>query len=106
MARCTYRGISWEYWQSWMPADLVLECFPGQFRNWFYALLSMSTMMEGIPPFKTLLGHALVRDEKGQEMHKSTGNAIWFDEAVEKMGADVMRWIYCGHNPTNNLNFG
>jgi len=95
-----------EYWQKWIPADLVLECFPGQFRNWFYALLAMSTMMEGIPPFKTLLGHALVRDEQGQEMHKSTGNAIWFDEAVEKMGADVMRWIYCGQNPTNNLNFG
>jgi len=95
-----------EYWKKWMPADLVLECFPGQFRNWFYALLSMSTMMEGIPPFKTLLGHALVRDEEGKEMHKSAGNAIWFDEAVEKMGADIMRWIYCGHNPTNNLNFG
>ncbi|MBN2212117.1 MAG: isoleucine--tRNA ligase [Sedimentisphaerales bacterium] len=95
-----------DYWRQWIPADLVLECFPGQFRNWFYALLSMSTMMEGIPPFKTLLGHALVRDEHGKEMHKSTGNAIWFDEAVEKMGADVMRWIYCGHNPTNNLNFG
>ena len=95
-----------EYWQKWMPADLVLECFPGQFRNWFYALLAMSTMMENIPPFKTLLGHALVRDEHGKEMHKSSGNAIWFDEAVEKMGADVMRWIYCGHNPVNNLNFG
>ena len=95
-----------EYWENWIPADLVLECFPGQFRNWFYALLSMSTMMEGIAPFKTLLGHALVRDEQGKEMHKSAGNAIWFDEAVEKMGADVMRWIYCGHNPTNNLNFG
>ncbi len=95
-----------EYWQSWIPADLVLECFPGQFRNWFYALLAMSTMMEGIAPFKTLLGHALVRDEQGQEMHKSTGNAIWFDEAVEKMGADVMRWIYCRQNPVNNLNFG
>jgi len=94
------------YWKKWIPADLVLECFPGQFRNWFYALLSMSTMMEGIAPFKTLLGHALVRDEVGKEMHKSAGNAIWFDEAVEKMGADVMRWIYCGHNPTNNLNFG
>ena len=95
-----------EYWQKWMPADLVLECFPGQFRNWFYALLAMSTMMENTPPFKTLLGHALVRDEDGQEMHKSTGNAIWFDDAAEKMGADVMRWIYCGQNPTNNLNFG
>jgi len=95
-----------EYWKKWIPADLVLECFPGQFRNWFYALLSMSTMMEGITPFKTLLGHALVRDEQGKEMHKSAGNAIWFDEAVEKIGADVMRWIFCGHNPTNNLNFG
>jgi isoleucyl-tRNA synthetase len=95
-----------EYWRKWIPADLVLECFPGQFRNWFYALLSMSTMMEGIAPFGTLLGHALVRDEQGREMHKSAGNAIWFDDAVERMGADVMRWIFCGHNPTNNLNFG
>jgi len=95
-----------EYWQKWMPADLVLECFPGQFRNWFYALLSMSTMMENTIPFKTLLGHALVKDEHGKEMHKSHGNTIWFDEAVEKMGADVMRWLYCGQNPTQNLNFG
>jgi len=62
--------------------------------------------MENKAPFKTLLGHALVRDEHGDEMHKSTGNAIWFDDAAEKMGVDVMRWIYCGQNPTNNLNFG
>ena len=95
-----------EYWKQWMPADLVLECFPGQFRNWFYALLSMSTMMENMPPFKTLLGHALVRDEKGEEMHKSKGNAIWFDDAAEKMGVDAMRWLYCRQNPVNNLNFG
>ena len=94
------------YWEKWTPADLVLECFPGQFRNWFYALLAMSTMMENKPPFRTLLGHALVRDEKGEEMHKSTGNAIWFDEAAEKMGVDAMRWLYCRQNPTNNLNFG
>jgi len=94
------------YWQKWIPADLVLECFPGQFRNWFYSLLAMSTMMEGRAPFRTLLGHALVRDEQGKEMHKSAGNTIWFDEAVEKMGADLMRWIYCAQNPTNNLNFG
>jgi isoleucyl-tRNA synthetase len=99
-------GSDKEYWKKWIPADLVLECFPGQFRNWFYALLSMSTMMENIPPFKTLLGHALVRDEQGQEMHKSTGNAIWFDEAAEKMGVDSMRWLYCRQNPVNNLNFG
>ncbi len=102
----THYNSDRDYWAKWIPADLVLECFPGQFRNWFYALLAMSTMMENIPPFKTLLGHALVRDEKGREMHKSWGNAIWFDEAVEKMGADIMRWAYCAQNPTNNLNFG
>ena len=95
-----------EYWEKWIPADLVLECFPGQFRNWFYALLAMSAMMEHVPPFKTLLGHALVRDERGNEMHKSQGNAIWFDDAAEQMGVDVMRWIFCGHTPTSNLNFG
>jgi len=95
-----------DYWRQWIPADFVTECFPGQFRNWFYALLAMSTMMENIPPFRTLLGHALVRDEHGREMHKSLGNAIWFDEAAERMGCDVMRWIFCRQNPVNNLNFG
>lgn len=99
-------GSDRAYWEKWFPAKLVLECFPGQFRNWFYALLAMSTMMENRAPFETLLGHALVRDELGEEMHKSKGNAIWFDEAVEKMGADVMRWIYCSQDPVKNLNFG
>ena len=94
------------YWEKWFPADFVTECFPGQFRNWFYALLAMSAMMEGRAPFKILLGHALVRDEKGEEMHKSKGNAIPFEEAAEKMGADVMRWMFCRHSPPNNINFG
>ena len=93
-------------WARWMPADLVLECFPGQFRNWFYALLAMSTMMEGRAPFRTLVGHGLVKDENGEEMHKSKGNAVWFDEAAEAMGVDVMRWLFCRQPPCSNLNFG
>ncbi len=95
-----------KYWEKWFPADFVTECFPGQFRNWFYALLAMSTALENRPPFKTLLGHALVRDENGKEMHKSLGNAIEFNAAAEKLGADVMRWLYAGQNPVINLNFG
>ncbi len=71
------------YWEQWFPADFITECFPGQFRNWFYALLAMSTMMERRHPFKALLGHGLVRDQKGEEMHKSKGNAIPFDGAVD-----------------------
>jgi isoleucyl-tRNA synthetase len=71
------------YWEQWFPADFITESFPGQFRNWFYAILAMSTMMEHRSPFKVLLGHGLVRDQKGEEMHKSKGNAIPFDGAVD-----------------------
>lgn len=94
------------YWEKWFPADFITECFPGQFRNWFYAILAMSTVMENREPFKTILGHALVRDENGEEMHKSAGNAIWFEEAAEKMGVDVMRWLFAQSNPFTNMNFG
>lgn len=94
------------YWQDWYPAEFITECFPGQFRNWFYAILTMSTALEGRSPFETLLGHALVKDERGEDMHKSKGNAIWFDEAAERLGADLMRWIFCCQNPIQNLNFG
>jgi isoleucyl-tRNA synthetase len=95
-----------KYWKKWFPADFITECFPGQFKNWFYSLIAMSAALEDTNPFKVLLGHASVRDEKGEEMHKSKGNAIWFDEAAEKMGTDVMRWMYCSQNPINNLLFG
>jgi isoleucyl-tRNA synthetase len=95
-----------KYWEKWFPADFVTESFPGQFRNWFYALLAMSALMERRAPFKVLLGHGMVRDEKGEEMHKSKGNAIPFEEAAEKMGADVMRWMFSRNNPANNINFG
>ena len=95
-----------EYWSEWFPGDFVTECFPGQFRNWFYSLLAMSAELEGKAPFKTILGHALVKDETGRDMHKSWGNAIWFDDAAEKMGVDVMRWMYSLQNIEQNLLFG
>ena len=94
------------YWREWFPADFITESFPGQFRNWFYALLAMSTVLADEPMTRTLFGYALVRDEHGEEMHKSKGNAIPFEEAAEKIGADVMRWMFCAANPAVNLNFG
>ena len=66
-------------WEEWFPADFITESFPGQFRNWFYAILAMSTMMENRPPFRVLLGHALVRDQTGDTMSKSKGNSIEFN---------------------------
>jgi isoleucyl-tRNA synthetase len=101
-------------WQKWYPADLVTECFPGQFRNWFYSMLSLSTMMrydesdsaEEKKPFRTLLGHRLVQNEQGKPMHKSDGTAIWFEEAAEQLGVDTMRWMYLSQNPAQDLRFG
>lgn len=95
-----------EYWKQWFPVDFVCESFPGQFRNWFYSLIVMSTVLENKEPMRTIFGYALMRDEHGEEMHKSKDNVIWFDQAVEKWGADVLRWIYSTQNPYYNLRFG
>ncbi|MCB8960359.1 MAG: class I tRNA ligase family protein [Ardenticatenales bacterium] len=94
------------YWEQWFPADWVSESFPGQFRNWFYSLLAQSAAFTGRKPFKNLFSYGLLLAEDGREMHKSWGNAIWFDDAAEVMGADTMRWLYAAANPEKNLRFG
>ena len=68
-------------------------------------MLAMSAMLADRAPFKSLLGHALVRDARGEEMHKSKGNAIAFDEAAEALGAEVMRYLYVEQKTAQNLNF-
>jgi isoleucyl-tRNA synthetase len=94
-----------DYWREWFPAEFITESFPGQFRNWFYSMLVMSAALENTEPFKTVLGFATLLDEKGEEMHKSKGNSIAFDEAAELVGADTMRWLYTNHPPEQNLRF-
>ena len=95
-----------DYWKKWFPADWISESFPGQYRNWFYSLLVMSTVLADSEPCKNIFSYALMRDENGEEMHKSKGNAIWFEDAAEKMGVDAMRWQFARQNPASNLNFG
>ena len=95
-----------EYWKRWFPADFITESFPGQFRNWFYSLLAMSTVMEASEPTKTVFGYGLVFGADGRAMHKSWGNSIEFDEAADRMGADVMRWLFAGSRPEENVLFG
>ncbi len=95
-----------EYWNEWYPADLITESFPGQFRNWFYALIAESTALTGEAPFRSVFTYALMFDEKGDEMHKSKGNAIWFDDAADDIGVDTMRWLFATVNPSANLRFG
>ncbi|HDI02663.1 MAG TPA: isoleucine--tRNA ligase, partial [Candidatus Aenigmarchaeota archaeon] len=94
-----------EYWKEWFPAEFISE-MREQVRLWFYSLLFMSVTLEDKAPYENVLMFEKVYDEKGREMHKSGKNVIWFDEAVEKMGADVMRWMYIKTNLTQNVLFG
>lgn len=95
-----------ENWKQWFPAELISENLPGQYRGWFNALFWASVTLTGKAPFKSLYGYETLKDEKGNEMHKSKGNAIWFDDAVERTGADPIRLLYCLQDPSQELKFG
>jgi isoleucyl-tRNA synthetase len=96
---------SHEDWERWFPADWVSE-MREQIRLWFYSQLFMSVTLVGRAPYTRVLGYEKLNDETGRPMHKSWGNAIWFDDAVERMGADVMRWLYAAQPPAQNMSFG
>jgi isoleucyl-tRNA synthetase len=95
-----------KYFEEWFPADFITESFPGQFKNWFYSMIAMSTVLENTNPFKNVLGFATMLGEDGRAMHKSWGNYIEFNEGADKIGVDVMRWMFARQNPTDNMLFG
>jgi isoleucyl-tRNA synthetase len=92
-------------WARWFPADFVVEAV-GQLRGWFYALLFMSTALEGTSPYRTVLAHERVLAADGREMHKSWGNAVWLDDALERLGPDVVRHVFAAQPITEPLRFG
>src|SRR6478609_7255286 len=69
-------------------------------------MLAMSTVLRREPPFKTIFGYATLFGDDGRPMHKSWGNSIEFNEAAERMGVDVMRWMYAKQRPEDNILFG
>ncbi|MCX6726627.1 MAG: isoleucine--tRNA ligase [Candidatus Shapirobacteria bacterium] len=93
------------YWQKWFPADLVLEMIE-QVRLWFYSMLFFSVALENTIPYKNVVAHGEVRDENGDPIHKTKKNGIPYDDAVTKMGADAMRWLYSLQKSHANVNFG
>src|SRR6478672_7497897 len=93
------------YWEEWFPADWVSEG-RAQIRLWFYSQCFMAIALVGRQPYQSVLTYENLLDETGREMHKSWGNSIELNEALERMGADVMRWLYCEQNPSQELRFG
>ena len=68
---------------------------------WVVRMMMMSTFaMDGVPPFKTIMLHGLVRDQFGKKMSKSRGNVIDPLEFMDKYGADALRFTLArGANP-------
>jgi isoleucyl-tRNA synthetase len=93
------------YWEQWFPAHWVSE-MREQIRLWFYSLMFMSVALTGKAPYRQVLTYEKLLDVEGREMHGSWGNLIEAEEAFERMGADVMRWLYCQQPPTQNIRFG
>ena len=93
------------YWEEWFPADWVSE-MREQIRLWFYSLSFMSVTLTGRAAYQRVLTYEKLLDETGREMHRSWGNSIEVDEALDRMGADVMRWQFCEAPPHQNIKFG
>ncbi len=75
------------------PADLYLEG-SDQHRGWFQSSLLLGMMRDGQPPYKTVVTHGFIRDDRDRKMSKSLGNVIDPNDVVKKMGADVLRlWV-------------
>ncbi len=75
------------------PCDLYLEG-SDQHRGWFQSSLVLSVALTGAAPYKGVLTHGFVLDEKGHAMHKSAGNVVAPQEVIGKLGADVLRlWV-------------
>lgn len=75
------------------PADLYLEG-SDQHRGWFNSSLMTSIALNGTAPYRTVVTHGFVVDEKGEKMSKSKGNVVDPIASAEKYGADVLRlWV-------------
>ena len=82
-----------ELFEKQFPADFISEAVD-QTRGWFYSLLAISTLILNKAPYKNVIVLGHVQDENGQKMSKSKGNAVDPFDALEKYGADAIRWYF------------
>ena len=82
-----------ELFEKQFPADFISEAVD-QTRGWFYSLLAESTILFNQAPYKNVIVLGHVQDENGQKMSKSKGHAVDPFDALEKYGADAIRWYF------------
>ncbi len=75
------------------PVDLYLEG-ADQFRGWFNSSLTVSVSLYGKAPYKNVVTHGWVLDEKGEKMSKSKGTGVDPNKMANIYGADILRlWV-------------
>ena len=94
-----------KFFEENFPSDYVCEMIE-QIKLWFYSLLIMSVVLTGKAPYKKIVTYQYVKDEHGGEFHKSGGNSLEADHVADKVGADVVRYLYSSSPPTNDMRFG
>ena len=82
-----------ELFEQQFPANFISEAVD-QTRGWFYSLLAESTLLFNKAPYKSVIVLGHVQDENGQKMSKSKGNAVDPFDALNKYGADAIRWYF------------
>ncbi len=75
------------------PASLYIEG-SDQHRGWFQSSLLLSSAINQISPYKTLITHGFTVDEKGEKMSKSKGNVVAPDKVIKQYGSEILRlWV-------------
>ena len=82
-----------ELFEQQFPAAFISEAVD-QTRGWFHSLMAESTLLFDRSPYENVIVLGLVQDKNGQKMSKSKGNAVDPFEALEKFGADAIRWYF------------
>lgn len=83
-----------ELFEKLFPVDMVDES-QDQVRGWFYSLMFCGISAFGKSPYKSVALNGWILDEKGEKMSKSLGNVVGANDALDKLGADILRLYYC-----------
>lgn len=102
-AGCSHDAVLNERHLGW-PADLYVEAVD-QHRGWFQVSLITSVATTGQAPYRRVLTHGLILDERAKKMSKSLGNVVSPDDVIAKHGADILRLLFASVDFTADTSF-
>ncbi len=93
-----------KYFNANFPNEFVCEMIE-QIKLWFYSILVMSVVLTGKAPYEKVITYQYVKDKNGDAFHKSGGNSMDAEVVADQTGAETIRYLYAGANPSNEVRF-